>query len=172
MHNMADNDDLKVYRPTEIEQAPLPGQEAFSDDFYPPQGGGTVYKPKEEQQAPLPRKVIAHETVSSSLDTKSRKIMQQYKFTESGALQIGKYKEGVSGDIRITPDGLTARDKSGNTTISIDADTGDGTFKGTVQAGSIIAGDGDIVTEESSNGNGRIVFYNNGIPAIVIGDPA
>lgn len=162
--------DEKVYTPQVVEDMPFP-QDGETELATTQSTSNNTYSPKEIKDTPIPRKVIAHETIASSLNTKSRKILQEYQFTEHGAIQIGKYENGVSGDIRITPSGITARDTAGNTTVGIDGETGDSTFKGVVQAGSFIAGGGAVRIEESSAGNGRIVLYNGGIPAILIGDP-
>ena len=58
----------------------------------------------------------------------------------SGALQIGKYESGVSGDLRISPNGIVARNSSGMTTFALDGDTGSAVFMGEIQAGAIITG--------------------------------
>jgi len=62
----------------------------------------------------------------------------------------------VSGDLRISPNGITARDSAGLTTFSIDGTTGNAVFKGTVQAGSFIT-DNVQVTDEG------IYIYNGGL---------
>ncbi len=133
-------DELKVYTAEVIQDIPLPVQlESGIDSYDQPTSGGSgsrqVSQPPTIQGKPRPKRAVSHETLSSALNTKSRKITGDFQFTESGALSIGKYKNGISGDIRITPRGLTARDISGNTTVSIDAETGAGVFKGEVQAG-------------------------------------
>jgi len=77
---------------------------------------------------------VAVETISQSLDTKSRRILGAYTFGQVGAIQIGTYKFGVSGQISISPDGIVAEDVNGNITFSLDGTTGDAVFKGTVEA--------------------------------------
>jgi len=64
----------------------------------------------------------------------------------------------VSGDLRITPNGLTARDIAGITTFAIDGTTGGAVFKGTVQSGSLLTG-GVVVEDE----NGQTVIDGEGI---------
>lgn len=133
------DDKEKVFTPTVIPDAPLPGQDADTIASTSNSTGSGVYAPKTVPDRALPRKVIAHETIASSLNTKSRKILGEYGFNESGALQIGKYESGLSGDIRISPEGLVARDQAGNTTFAIDGESGDAVFKGIVQARDFIA---------------------------------
>lgn len=134
-------DDEKIYRPATIEEQPFPGllEAGFLNDT---QGTTTkaVTTPKTIQDRPIPQKIVSHETIGQSLNTKARKILQEYQFTESGALAIGKFLEAVSGDIRISPDGLVARDSSGNITVAIDGQTGNAVFSGELRSGSLITG--------------------------------
>jgi hypothetical protein len=88
----------------------------------------------------FPDLYIAREVISKALDTSSQRILGSFNFGETGALQVGKYELGVSGDLRISPNGLSARNSAGDTTFAIDGTTGDATFLGTVAAGSIITG--------------------------------
>lgn len=87
----------------------------------------------------FPTLQIARETISTTLDTRSKQILGSYTFGEMGAIQIGKYELGVSGDIRIVPDGFVARNTAGENTVFIDGQTGDIAIKGTLLAGSVIA---------------------------------
>jgi hypothetical protein len=119
----------------------------------------------------LPKPRIARETISSSLNTQTKKILGEYEFGQQGAIKIGNYENGVSGDLRLSPNGITARNNTGTTTFAIDGTTGDATFKGNVQAGAFFVGT-TVKVEESTDGNGRIVLYNNGVAQIVIGDPS
>lgn len=117
---------------------------------------------------PNPQPIIAAETISQSLDTKSKKILGSYTFAQVGAIKIGEYVNGISGEIDISPDGITAINVNGQTTIAIDGTTGDATFLGTIQAGSFIAGDSSVIIDGTENG-GRIVIFSSGVPVIVIG---
>ena len=162
--------DEKVYTPHVIADIPFPQENQGSIPSVN-QGSADIYTQKEIKDQSFPVKRVAQELLSTALNTRSKKILQEFEFTSSGAIQIGKYQEGLSGDVRISPNGMTARDASGNTTFAIDGDTGDAVFKGTVRAGSLIAGDADVVIEESSSGGGRIVIYNGNLPQVVIGDP-
>jgi len=159
----------KVFSLEEIEENPLPGEILPVLTPTSTQPAGT-FAPTVAKDKPLPKKIVAHELLSSALNTKSKKILQEFDLQQTGGFKVGDFKEGISGDLRITPNGLTARNKSGITTLAVDGDTGDAIFAGQLRAGSTIVAD-TIITEESSNGNGRTVYLNDGIPAIVIGDP-
>jgi len=79
-----------------------------------PSGNTTI------SDASTPTQRIAFEVISTALNTKSKKILQAFEFTQSGALQIGVYEPGVSGDIRLSPTGIVARDSAGLTTFALD----------------------------------------------------
>jgi hypothetical protein len=106
------------------------------------------------KDAPIKRNVIAVDTISTSLDTQSRAIKGAYVFEQMGSLQIGTFVSGTSGQLLISPDGLTATNSSGDTTFAIDGITGDATFKGTVQAGSLISG--SLIIGGNNNNEGTI----------------
>ena len=167
---MATNDDLKIFHPTEIQEIPFPGEPELVALPGQPNPAGT-FSPTTSKDKTFPKKRTAVELLSTALNTKSRKILEEFELQQSGGLKIGDFKSGISGDLRLTPNGITARDIAGLTTFAIDGTTGDAVFAGQVRAGSSIVAD-TILMEEASNGNGRIVFYNNGIPAILIGDPS
>jgi hypothetical protein len=144
----------KVYHAETIEENPFPNQEqpeSFADSQ---STAGGVTSGKTIQAQPFPYKKIIGEFISKSLNTISRKITSAFQFTQSGAIQIGKYILGISGDIRISPDGITARNKSGEDTFALDGTTGDAFFKGTVQSGSVVSG--DIIVGGEDNGSGTI----------------
>lgn len=159
----------KVYTQTVIDDTPFPqdGVEGFDSSQSTTSGN---YSAETIKDNPMPVKRTAVELISSALNTKSKKILQTFELTQSGGIQIGKYEEGVTGDLRMTPAGIAARNPSGETTFALDAETGDAVFKGTVSAGSFIGADGNFVVEQGQNG-ARIVLYNNGLPSILIGDP-
>jgi len=123
----------KVYTPEVIQENPFPNE---ADIFpTPPKSDpANTYSPKTTTDKPFKKKVIAQETIAQSLNTKSRKILGQYEFTQQGAIKVGDYQEGISGEVKISPDGIIAKDKAGLTTFALDGDTGSATFKGTVQA--------------------------------------
>ena len=146
-------DDVKIYTPEVIQDSPFP-QEAGAEQTTT-EGSGATLSPTETKDTPLPVRRIAAELIGASFNTKSRKILAEFQFTESGALQIGKYLKNLSGDLRISPNGIIARNSSGNTTFAIDGDTGDATFAGTILAGAVIAAaiDGDLITAGTIDAN-------------------
>lgn len=111
-----------------------------------------IYYPGQITQVPIAKPVIASNVVGSNLNTQSRKILGSFSFSRTGAIQVGTYKAGSSGDIRISPNGIVGRNSSGATTFSIDGTTGDATFKGTIAAGSVIS-----ATISATNITGQIV---------------
>lgn len=157
----------KVFYPETIEENPFPGGtepivlgQSLPKDTYAP----TVSK-----DSKIRTKRTAVELLGTSLNTRSRKVLQEFELQQSGGFQIGNFQEGLSGDLRITPNGITARDIAGLTTFAIDGTNGDATFKGTLQAGTLIGGDNNVLITDN-NGGGLIVLYNNGVPEIVIGE--
>lgn len=166
------SDNIQVFYPSVIPDTPLPEQVQQDLTSSQPSSNG-VSQPATTTEYPLPTKKIAVELLSQALNTRSKKILQNFEFTQSGGLQIGVFEAGVSGDIRISPIGLIARDQSGNITVEIDGDTGDAFFTGTLRSsnlisGNVAVGDGNILIDGE---NRRIVFYDpdTGLPVIVIG---
>lgn len=166
-------DDEKEYLPDTISENPLPGGTGVASytvsqniSSNGPSGQSTI------QEQAVPTRRIATDLISSNLNTTTRKILGEFSFTPSGAIQIGDYKLGISGDIRISPDGIVTRNKQGDVTIGIDGATGNAVFAGEIQAGTLISGavavgDGNILIDGATR---RMLFYdNNGIPQIVIG---
>lgn len=166
-------DDNKIYYPQTIEESPFPTTEGEQDFGETQQTSKSEYSSKTIKAKTFPTKRIAYEVLGSALNTRSRRILAEFEFTQSGALQIGKYENGVSGDIRISPNGLVGRDSAGLTTFAIDATTGNVVFKGEVQAGAFISGlvtvgDNSVVIDGE---NRRMVFYDeNDVPVILIGN--
>jgi len=74
------------------------------------------------------------DVINARLDTAAKTILGDFTFGASGALQIGIYEAGVSGDVKISPAGILARDKDNATTIAIDGTTGNVTMSGTITA--------------------------------------
>lgn len=147
------NTDEKVYQPEVITENPFPG-----GDVSAPVGSATasgIYTPTvTKTDAPFPKKKIAVELLSQAINTRNKKILQEFDLQQSGGFQIGNFENGSTGDLRITPNGLTARDSAGITTFAIDGTTGDAIFRGVIRAGSIITGGtitneaGDIIIDE------------------------
>ena len=164
--------DDKVYYPETIQDTPFPESEVVTQTNTTSESGDVV-TPNATKEEGFPRKIIARETISSALNTRSRKILAEFEFTEMGAIQIGKYQNGVSGDLRIAPSGIVARNLAGETTFAIDVDTGDAIFKGTITAGSIVTGQvyvgdsgGNVLIDGA---NQRIVISDGEFPRIIIG---
>ena len=160
--------DDKVVQQEIIQETPFPGEPIVLDTQE--SGSGDNLTPTTTKEKPFKVKRTATELLSTALNTKSRRILQEFQLQQSGGLKVGDFKQGISGDLRITPNGITARDIAGITTFAIDGTDGSAIFAGQIRAGSTIVAD-TIITEEASSGNGRTVYYNDGIPAIVIGDP-
>jgi len=163
--------DEKIYTPDEIDDSPLPNQFESADYSSSQTYSDDVTSPAKTKENRPPTMKIAYELIGSSLNTKSKKILAEFQFTESGAIQIGKYENGVSGDLRLTPNGITARDLSGVTTFAIDATTGNAVFKGTIQAesfvgGAVYVGDNSIILDGT---NRRIVVNDGDYDRVVIG---
>lgn len=72
--------------------------------------------------------------IDDRLDTSAKTILDGFTFGASGALQIGTYEAGVSGDVKISPAGIVGRDKTNKTTFTIDGTTGDASFAGSLSA--------------------------------------
>lgn len=148
-----------ILKPTVIEEVDFPeiGQTVITTT-----GGGDtkeVLTPNAEDGKSFPPATIARSVIADSFDTQSRRILSDYSFGEHGSLSVGKFEPGVSGDVKISPAGIVARNKDGKTTITMDATTGDATFMGTLAAGSLIAGNYFAVLEIGSR---RGIFINDG----------
>ena len=165
------DDKEKVYEQEIVAYSPFPGGDIpITTTQANPTG---VYTPTVSKDKSVPRKKIATELLSTALNTRSKKILQEFQLEQSGGIQIGDFKEGITGDLRLTPNGLTARDLAGVTTFAIDGTTGDATFKGEVQAGSLISG--SVVVGDNTivinGGTKQMIWYaDDGLPAIVIGE--
>lgn len=164
--------DEKIYKPTVIEDQPFPNQESDSSFSSGDRDTKDTFQVPKVKNLGLPTRKIAYELIGPALNTKSRKVLGEFTLAQSGGFQIGKYVNGVTGDLRITPNGITARDKNGLTTFVLDATTGSAVFKGTIQAGTLIGG--EVVVGDNrviiDGANSRIVVYDNdGIPRILIG---
>ena len=121
---------------------------------------------------PIPKTTIAAEVISVSLDTLQKRILGSFSFGKVGALQVGTYKASVSGQVSISPSGITALNASNQTTFSIDGTTGNASFMGSLTAGSIITGaidvgNGNVIID---GGNDRIIINDGVTNRIVIGN--
>ncbi len=147
-------DTIKVYTQTVIADLPFPENKSTTSEISGPSSDPTVHSPETIKDTTFPQRTVAVEVFSSALNTRSKKILAEFSFTPMGAIQIGDFEAGVSGDIRISPNGIVARDIAGNTTFALDGDTGDAFFKGTVRAGSLISG--DLVLGGKGNADGQL----------------
>lgn len=171
--------DLKVYSQETIQDAAFPvEQTTTSESESTTSATAKVYTPTEVQEQSMPQPRIAVELLSTQLNTNTRKILAEFGFTPSGAIQVGIFQNGVSGDIRISPNGIVARDMAGNTTFAIDGDTGNAVFKGEVRSGSILTG-GVIIQDDAGqtviDGSGLVSTstfpnYNQIVPADSVGN--
>lgn len=99
---------------------------------------------------------LTNDVINAKLDTQAKTILGSFSFGASGAIQIGTYSAGVSGDVKISPNGILGRNKDNVTTFSIDATTGDATFGGTLAAaagtlGAITIGTNAFHVDSSGN---------------------
>lgn len=143
--------DIKTYHPEEIDEVPFPGQQEQSFSESNPDSGGN-YSATQTSEKSFPRKRTATQLISTALNTRSKKILQKFELESSGGFQIGDFKTGISGDLRITPNGLTARDSAGITTFALDGTDGSAVFAGEMQSGSVITG--SVITGEVEVGTG------------------
>lgn len=146
-------------QPTEIVDQPvalLSGE--FSQATGSNAGGSNETTPDTIPNVRVPQLNIAASVVSDSIDTQARAIKGTYTFDQMGAIQIGDYVSGVSGQILISPAGLVATNSSGVNTVTIDGTTGNATFIGTITAsnfigGTIAIGSGNTIFKVDSAGN-------------------
>ena len=106
--------------------------------------------------------------IDANLDTSTKNILASFSFGISGAIQIGTYVDGVTGDIKISPNGIVGRDSTGANSFTIDGTTGSATFAGALSAatgtlGSITAGTFTGVTISIGTGNSIFKADANGI---------
>lgn len=89
---------------------------------------------------PSSEKIVAFDVIGLSIDTHKQVILGNFTFGQVGALAIGEYVNGESGDIRISPNGIIARNVNGDVTFLVDGTTGDLAVKGTITSGSLVTG--------------------------------
>lgn len=164
-------DDNKIYTPDTIDDNPLPNQQEYVDYGTSQNTSNDTFTTVKISENRPPTQKIATQLIGSALNTKSKRILAEFQFTETGAISIGKYENGVSGDIRLTPNGITARDQAGVTTFAIDATTGDAVFKGTIQAesfvgGAVYVGDNSVILDGT---NRRIIVNDGDYDRVLIG---
>jgi|SRR3990172_8958582 len=133
--------DNKVYEPEIIVETPFPSEGGIPTFASTPANAVGTYTPTTTKEKFIPKKKVALELLSTALNTRSKKILQEFNLADSGGLKIGDFKEGISGDLRITPSGLTARDIAGLTTFAIDGETGSAVFRGEIRAADFVVSD-------------------------------
>ncbi len=148
--------DEKIYHPEVLPETPFPGQDVEPIVIQTQPSGGTS-TPTTTPAKLFPKKRIATELISTALNTRSKKILQEFELQQSGSIKIGDYKSGETGDLRLTPNGLTARDKAGLTTFAIDGTTGNAVFKGEVQAADFIVIDDNGLVSLSNFSSGGVI---------------
>lgn len=162
----------KLYTPEVISDAPFPNREAVSYSESSSESGGTYSNTTINEKTP-PKKRVAVELLSTALNTRSKKILQEFQLEQSGGIKVGDFKEGTTGEMAITPNGLTAKDTAGLTTFAIDGLSGDAYFKGTIQAGSLVSGTLYLGSEAGSvyiDGASQQIIVNDGVnDRIIIG---
>lgn len=160
----------KDYTPEVVSDAPFPGEvEQLVTSSQTMVAGN--YGPTQLNEKKFPKKRVAVELLSTALNTRSKKILQEFELQQSGGLKIGDFQEGLSGDVRITPNGLTGRNTAGLVTFALDTDgnlvlVGE-LRSGSVISGTVIVGDNNVVIEGDES---RILIYDeNGIARILLG---
>jgi len=119
----------KNLKPETIPEVLFPGQSPTNSVFV-----GGADNPESMPAQPFPSAVVASHLISSMLNSISGKILGGFSFGRSGSIKIGKYVNGVSGEIALSPNGITGLNSSGVVTFAIDATTGNASFLGTIYA--------------------------------------
>jgi len=84
----------KNYEPEVIQENPFPGEPQLIP--LPGQANPAgVYGPTTTKEKIFPIKRTAVELLSTALNTKSKKILQEFELVQSGGFQIGKFEEGI-----------------------------------------------------------------------------
>jgi hypothetical protein len=99
---------------------------------------------------------IITDLINARFDTETKQILSDFSFGTSGAIQIGSYVNGVSGDIKISPAGIVGRNSSGATTFSLNGSNGSATFAGTITASTGAIAGWDITASSLSKNNATI----------------
>lgn len=129
--------------------------------------GGEV--PSTNLDEKFPQRIVAHETLSQSLNTETKRILGEYSFESLGAIRIGEFSQGVSGEIDISPDGIIGKNVNGDITFAIDGTTGDATFKGEITGGTISIGNNFTVDSDGNVIATSIKLSNSGFVSVAAG---
>lgn len=135
---------LKIIEPPVIEVLPLNGQaqQFENNSFTKISSLDKTQSQKENTFRQLPPPQYAKEVVSRRLDTIKGQITSKFAFSEFGAIKLGK--EGESGKVEITGDGIVAENINGDKTFYLDGRSGDAVFSGKLATGSIMTGQIDV----------------------------
>lgn len=112
------------------------------------------------KEVEFPRQIVSRQTISETFNTQTKQILDVYSFGNIGAVVCGGYVEGVSGEVRMSPNGIVAKNVNGVTTFALDGTTGNATFNGEIMSGSVVTG---TVYVGDTNGNVRIDGANKRI---------
>src|SRR3990167_7113097 len=155
-------DDEQVYTAEGVEENPCPG--GVDPIFLGQSSPKDTFAPTVSKDTKIRTKRTAVELLSTALNTRSRKVLQEFELQQSGGFQIGNFQEGLSGDVRITPNGLTGRNIAGLVTFALDTD-GNLALVGELRAGSTVTG--QVIV-----GNNRVIIDvdDNGQPSIIVSD--
>ena len=93
----------------------------------------------------FPPVIVAQETIAQSLNTETKAILAQYTFESLGAIVIGGFSQGVSGEVKISPNGIVAKNVNGDTTFALDGTTGNASFLGIVEATDFLISGGTVI---------------------------
>lgn len=163
-----------LYEPEVIQEQPFPSDTVQSVGSYPESSSGDTYYQNSSKEKSFPRKRSAVELLSTALNTRSKKILQEFELEQSGGLKVGNFESGITGDLKITPNGLTARDEAGITTFAIDGTDGSAVFKGSIQSGSLITGEvvvgnNRVIIGVDDDGQGTIIVNDGSNDRVLIG---
>ena len=161
-----------VYEPEVVQANPFPN-EVVSPITTSSQGTGDTITPTVAKDSKFPVKRSAVELLSTALNTRSRKILEKFDLEQRGGIQIGDFQEGLTGDVRITPNGLTGRNIAGLVTFALDTD-GNLTLVGELRAGStitgqVIVGNNGVIIDVDDDGNPSIIVNDGTHDRIIIG---
>jgi len=161
--------DEKVYTQPTIDDSPFPNQTGEEITGESSSSSKDTYSSDVMADKAPPKKRIAVEVIGTALNTQARKIIDVFEFIKQGAIQIGEYVSGISGDIRISPSGIVARNSAGNITFTLDGELGSAVFSGEIRSGTIVTG--SVVVGNNSlilDGVERQIIVNDGTNDIIL----
>lgn len=164
----------KIYYPETIEVYPLPETVESEGANSPSLTAGGISYSEVLPGNPFPEATpFTRELISNSLNTITKKILGEYSFAELGAFIVGEYESGVSGEVTISPSGISAKNSAGETTFALDGDTGDATFSGAITASSVSGGtiSGVTITGGTITGT-TIKTASSGVRVEIVADQA